>query len=199
MINYIWGILIILSIVSSLITGQTGALSNGTLKGASDGLALVLTMLPMMVLWSGLMEIAQESGATGLLARLFSPILKRIFPDIEPESPAFKSMSLNISANLLGLGNAATPFGLATMKELQKRSTLKGTASNSMILFVVLNTASMQILPTTVAAMRFGSGSQTPFDILPCVWITSITALCVGLILAKVFAHCNDERLIING
>lgn len=187
MLNYIWGIIIVLSIVASVFTGNTSQLANGTIEGANDGLSLILTMLPMLVLWSGIMEIAQKSGATEIIAKVFHPVLKRFFPDLEAGSPALKCISLNISANLLGLGNAATPFGLRAMEELKKLDPENDTASDSMIVFVVMNTASIQLLPTTIAALRYSNGSTTPFDILPCVWVSSVTALAVGLTIAKLF------------
>lgn len=133
------------------------------------------------------MEIASRAGLTDLISKFFSPILKLLFRDVPRNSDAMRYISLNMSANLLGLGNAATPFGLAAMRELQKLNDKKDTASDSMLLFVVMNTASLQLFPTTIAAYRATYGSEKPFDILPCVWIASVAALTVGIGVAKIF------------
>lgn len=187
MLNYIWGILIIISIICSVLTGNMESLGQSTIDGAKSGLEVILIMLPMLVLWSGMMEIAQKSGLTSVLAKIFLPILKKLFPDIDPESDAFKFISMNISANLLGLGNAATPFGLRAMGELKRLSPHSDTATDSMVIFVTINTASIQLLPTMVGALRSAAGSKSAFDILLCVWVTSVIALIFGVSIAKIF------------
>ena len=139
------------------------------------------------------MEVARVSGLTDKLAKLCSPILSRLFPDVEKKSDAFSYICMNFSANLLGLSNAATPLGISAMKELNN-GTDKNTLSDSQLIFIVMNTASLQLLPTTLSALRSIYGSKTPFDITVPVWITSLCALVVGLTVAKVF--CKKEQKI---
>lgn len=199
MMNYIWAGMMALSLIFALVTGRTQELSQSVLTGAGDAVELLLGILGMLCFWAGMMEIAKRSGITDILARLFSPLLSLLFRDVPYGSDAMRYMSLNISANLLGLGNAATPFGLEAMKELRKLNPQKDRASDSMLLFVVMNTASIQLFPTTLAAYRATYGSESPFDILPCVWITSAVALAVGIVIAKVFCLGKDSHKRLRG
>lgn len=185
MMNYIWTILILISFVFAIFSGNTEALSNAVLEGAESACELIFSIMGIMCFWSGMMEIAKRAKITDGLAKFFSPLLSKLFPDVDKNSPAMHYISLNISANMLGLGNAATPFGISAMKELQKFNPLKDTASDSQLLFVVLNTASIQLFPTTLCAYRAKYGSADPFSILPLVWITSLAALIVGITIAK--------------
>ncbi len=194
MMNYIWAGMMFISLAVALITGSTKEVSDALLTGASDAVELLLGILGIMCFWSGLMEIAKRAKLTDMLARIFSPVLSRLFPNIPKNSEAMRYMSLNISANLLGLGNAATPFGLEAMKELQKINPIRDRATDSQLLFVVLNTASLQLLPTTLGAYRASYGSEKPFEIIPCVWITSVAALAVGITVAKVFCAGSSEK-----
>lgn len=141
------------------------------------------------------MKIAEEGGFTSLIARLFAPLLKPLFPKLDKNSAAFKSITMNISANLLGLGNAATPFGLKAMEQLHTLNNKSDTASNEMIIFVVMNTASLQILPTTLATLRQGYGSSAPFEIIVPVWISSLCALTMALTLAIIFNSKNQNKM----
>lgn len=181
MLNSVWGGMIIVSIVCAIFTKNTKQLGIDTLEGAKNGLELLLVILPMLVMWSGIMEIASKSGLSDKIAKIFRPLLKRLFPNLDADSDAFKYICLNVSANILGLGNAATPFGLKAMNELKRLSPHSDTASDEMMIFVLMNTASIQLIPTTVGTLRYNAGSQSPFDILPCVWITSAAALAFGL------------------
>ncbi len=187
MMNYVWAGMIVLSCIVGVAGGDFQALSQSIMNGATQAVELLISILGLICFWSGIMEIAKESGLTDKLAKFFSPVLRLLFKDVDKDSDAMKYMSLNISANLLGVGNAATPFGIAAMKELKKLSDKGEVASNSMILFVVLNTASLQLIPTTLGAYRGSYGSENPFDILPAVWVTSLVALLVGITVAKVF------------
>ncbi len=187
MMNYVWGAMILISVVVGIIRGDFSALSQSVMNGATAAVELLISILGLICFWSGIMEIAKESGLTDKLAKLMSPLLSKLFKDVPRESEAMKYMSLNISANLLGVGNAATPFGIAAMQELKKLSDRGDTASDSMVLFVVLNTASLQLVPTTLAAYRSSYGSESAFDILPSVWVTSAAALLVGITVAKIF------------
>ena len=186
MMNIIWGVLMLISVACALMTGRMQQLSDAVLSGAGDAVQLVISMLGMMCLWTGLMKIADAGGITRILSRLFAPLMRKLFPDYEPEGPAVRAICMNVTANLLGLGNAATPMGIAAMKEMVKTNRTTGTANNSMAMFVVINTASIQLLPTMLGIQRARYGSATPFDVVPAVWVTSVAALLVGIVMAKV-------------
>lgn len=160
------------------------ALSAAALQGCGDAVQLVISLAGMLCLWCGVMNIAAKAGLTEALARLFRPLTRRLFPALDPAGDAMQAICMNLSANLLGLGNAATPFGLAAMHALQKQNPAPDTATDEMLLFVVLNTASLQLLPTTCAALRQQAGSAAPMEILPAVWLTSLGTISVGLLLA---------------
>lgn len=193
MLNYIWSGLVIISIICSAILGNTKSLSNALLDSGTSSIDLILTMSGILCLWSGIMKIADESGFTRLIARIFSPLLRPLFPKLNKNSPAFKNITMNISANILGLSNAATPFGLKAMEELNTLNNKSDTASKEMIIFVVMNTASIQLLPTTIATLRQSYGSTAPFDIIIPVWISSILSLAVGLIIAL---YCGSDKKV---
>jgi spore maturation protein A len=185
MMNYIFGAIILISTICAVVTGRGESLAKGIIGGASESVSLLTTMAGMMMLWSGIMEIAERGGFTRLLGRLLSPALRLLFNKLPKDSEAMRYISMNVSANLLGLGNAATPFGISAVRELGRLSDCGDRASDDMIVFVVINTASIQIMPTMVGTLRQAYGSAQPFSILPCVWISSVCALAVGLIIAK--------------
>ena len=134
-----------------------------------------------MAIWGGIMRIAEKSGITDKMSRLFRPVAKFLFKGINPSGKAFKAITMNITANMLGLGNAATPLGLEAMHELEQEEKTKDVASRNMIMFTVINTASIQLIPTTIATLRFEHGSKSPLEILPAVIISSIASLIVGI------------------
>ena len=185
---YVFGAMFAVALAFSLISGDAAALSEGIMDSASGAVELLLSITGMLCMWSGFMRIAKDCGLIDKLSRLFAPALRRLFPDVEADTDAFRYISMNISANLLGLGNAATPLGLGAMRELRRLSG-SDTASDSMLTFVVMNTASIQLLPTTMAALRKSYGSAHPFDVLGCVWATSAIALAVGLGSAKLISR----------
>ena len=187
MLNYVWGFLIIISVLASIFLGNTNELSSALIDSGKDSIELIITMAGIMCLWSGIMKIAAESGFTQLISKLFAPLLRPLFPRLDKKSEAFQSITMNISANLLGLGNAATPFGLKAMKELHRLDNYSDTASNEMVIFVVMNTASLQILPTTLATLRQSYSSQAPFEVVTAIWISSVVSLAVVLIVACTF------------
>ena len=190
---YVFGGMFAASLLFSLICGDAAALSAGIMESADGAVELLIGITGMLCMWSGFMRIASDCGLVAKLSRLCAPLLRRLYPDVDTESDAFRYISMNISANLLGLGNAATPLGLNAMKELKKNHH-SDAASDSMVIFVVMNTASIQLLPTTVAALRKSCGSQHPFDILLCVWITSALALAAGLTAAKLLNRRDRNR-----
>ena len=154
---------------------------------ASKSIELIFSMLPVMCLWLGIMSIAKKSGLLDKLAKLITPILKFIFPEIPKEHPAFSYISVNIIMNMLGVGNAATPFGLKTMKSLQELNMKKDTASRSMITFIILNTAAVTIIPTTIISLRILNKSINPMSIVPYIIITSTLSCLIGLILDRLY------------
>ena len=185
MMNYVWPVLIILSFVASIITGNVGQLSNAVIQGGQNAVELILRLVAMLCLWGGIMEIAEKSGITAAVSKLLKPVMRLIFPKLKNEEYALEAMSMNITANILGLGNAATPLGLEAMRRLQLINSDTQTASNEMIVFVVMNTAAMHIIPTTVATMRGQYGSQGPMEIMPASVLTSFCALTIAILAAK--------------
>ena len=186
MMNFIWGGLVLISILCALASGRMEELSGAVLSGAAGAVELIISLLGMMCLWTGLMKIAEKGGLTAVLAKLFSPVMARLFPDYPKDSPAVNAICMNITANLLGLGNAATPLGVAAMKEMAKaRGPGESAADNGMVMFVVINTASLQLVPTMMLTLRASHGAASPFDVMPAVWITSACALCAGVLTAK--------------
>ena len=163
----------------------TALLIFSALSGCGEAVSLVITLTGMLCLWSGLMEIARRCRLTEALARLLRPLTRWLFPTVPQGSPAMQAICMNLSANLLGLGNAATPWGLAAMRELQKLNPHKDSASNAMVTFVAMNTASLQLIPTTCAALRQQAGSAAPMEILPAVWLTGLSSLAVVLLLDR--------------
>ncbi len=175
--SVIWTGLVLCSVLYGAATGQLAAVSAGALEGAQAAVELCLGMAGALCLWSGVMEALRRSGALEGLRRLLTPALGRLFPAADPET--MELLAANVSANLLGLGNAATPPGVQAAERMARKS--GGRASADLCRFVVCNTASIQLVPTTVAAVRSAAGCETPFDILPAVWMTSALALTAGL------------------
>ena len=187
MLNFIWAGMILVSFVVSIFTGKIEATTNGAMDGAKLAVETSIGLLGSMCLWTGLAKIAEKSGLVEIFAKVLKPITKVIFPKINPDSAAHRCIILNMVANLLGMGNAATPLGINAMKELDRLNKHKNTASNEMCMFVVINTASIQLIPSTVIALRQMYGSQNPSEIVSPVWICSICAVLVGVIAAKLF------------
>ena len=180
--SWIWLGIIGLSVAAAMVTGQADALAAAVPQGAGAGVTLAISMAGSICLWSGVGKLMERSGLTGFLTRLLSPILCRIFPSYGSD-PAFAgSLSANVCANFLGLGNAATPMGIQAAKRLSLKA--EGVAGDELCRLIVLNTASIQLIPANVAAIRTALGCSTPFDILPAVWITSLCSAGIGLLAA---------------
>lgn len=184
MMGYIIAGIIAFSVITAAFRGNMDSVSTAALQGCGDAVQLILSLAGLMCLWCGVLNIASHCGLTEKLARLFRPLTRRLFPTLSQEGPAMQAICMNLSANLLGLGNAATPLGIAAMQELQKANLRPDTASDAMLLFVVLNTASLQLIPTTNAYLRLQAGSVAPMEILPCVWIASVCSITVGILVA---------------
>lgn len=179
----IWTGMTTAALVCALVLGRGSALAPAALEGAAGAVELALSMAGMLCLWMGVMEVMQRAGLAGKLAQLLRPILRRLFPDFASDAGVMDTIAANVSANLLGLGNAATPLGLEAARRMARRT--PGVAGDSLCMLVVCNTASIQLIPTTVAAVRLAQGCETPFDILPAVWVTSALSVCTGIAAAR--------------
>ena len=182
----IWTGMTALSLVCALILGNQSQLAPAAMEGAAQAIQLGISMAGALCLWMGVMEVMDRAGLAGKLAKLFQPLLGRLYPDFAGDKGIMDTIAANVSANLLGLGNAATPLGLEAARRMSRRS--PGIASDSLCMLVVCNTASIQLIPTTVAAVRMAAGCETPFDILPAVWVTSLLSVAVGITAAKIFS-----------
>ena len=183
----IWTGMVLLSLLCGLATGRGPAVAAAAMEGASAGVELCLSMAGALCLWMGVMEVLRRAGAIRWLSRFLRPALGRLYPDFARDSGVMESISANVSANLLGLGNAATPLGLDAARRMSRRS--PGVASDGLCMLVVCNTASIQLIPTTVAAVRAGAGSTAPFDILPAVWLASAVSVTAGILAARLLAR----------
>lgn len=185
MLNVIWPVFIIISFVYAILVGNVDDVNKSIFDSAGSAVELSITFLGTMCLWNGIMRIVQETSLISKLTELLNPIMKFLFPKLRKESPAKKEISMNIIANILGLGNAATPLGIRAMSELQKENVKKDTLSNCMIMFIVLNTASLQLIPTTVIAIRTSLGSENPSIVIVPVWIVTIIAAVTAVLVTK--------------
>ena len=176
--------LFFLSLLFGCATGQLSAVSAAALTGAQSAVELCLSMAGAICLWSGVMTLMDRCGLSGKLAGLLRPLLRRILPNASRDSETLAALSANVSANLLGLGNAATPLGIRAATRMAQGCS--GVASDELCRLVVLNTASIQLLPTTVAAVRSAHGCAAPFDILTAVWLSSVLSVSAGLLAARV-------------
>ena len=181
MMNYIWVIITVFSFFCAIATDNMSTLSSAVISGGTEAITLVIKLSGIICFWNGLMAIAEKSGLTKIICNLLKPALKLLFPKLKDEK-AKNAISMNITANLLGLGNAATPLGLEAMKRLQESSLKKDTASDEMVRFVVLNSAALHLVPTTVALLRHEYGSQNPMEILLPAIITSLLSVSVGVL-----------------
>lgn len=190
MMNYIWPLMIVFSLFAAIATNNLENLSSSVISGGADAISLAIRLMGMICLWNGLIHIAEKSGLTKSLCKILKPVLKLVFPKLKDEKTK-EAIAMNMTANILGLDNAATPLGLEAMNRLQKLNTDPTAASNDMVRFVVINTACIHLVPTTVALLRREHGAISPTDILFPALVTSICALCVGLfmtvLLKKVF------------
>lgn len=192
-------ILPVVALVCGIFTGSLPEVSSSVLESAGAAVTLAITLCGIMCLWSGLMKVAEESGAVKLLSGLLAPVLSLLFRGLEKGGRAMQLISMNLSANILGLGNATTPLGIRAMEAIQEEeSGLHGvnsdSASDNMILLTVLNTASLQIIPATAAALRAAQGAARPMEILPCVWIVSAYSLAIAVGSAKLMAWISRRR-----
>ena len=180
--SWIWMGMAVCAVIVGAVNGNLAAVSTAALEGAGNAVRLCLTMAGAMCLWSGVMEVMKRCELDQALAKLFRPILHLILPRASRDGETLAALSGNVSANLLGLGNAATPLGIQAAQRMARGQ--NGIAGDELCRLVVLNTASIQLLPTTVAALRVSYGCTAPFDILPCVWVSSVLSVSAGLVMA---------------
>ena len=186
MLNYIWPTFIIVSFVFAICFGNIAEANIAIFESTENAVNLCIKLLGTICLWNGIMKIAENTSIINKLKKILKPILKRLFPKLNEKDEAYSEISMNIIANVMGLGNAATPMGLKAMKSLQKRNDNKKVLSNEMAIFIVLNTASIQIIPTTVIAIRNSLGSNNPTAILVPVWGATILAAISAIVSAKI-------------
>ena len=184
---WIWTGMAVLSILCGLATGRGELVAAAAVEGAQAAVELCVSIAGMLCLWTGVMEVMRRSGLAEGLSRLLRPVLSLLFPQVSGDRGVMDSISSNVSANLLGLGNAATPLGIEAVRRMERKT--PGTASDAMCMLVVCNTASIQLIPTTVASVRAAAGSSSPFDILPAVWLASALSVGVGIAACKLLAR----------
>lgn len=197
MINFIWAGLLVSGFVIGALTGNLEAVTQAAIDNAETGVSLALGLIGVMALWLGLMKIAEDSGFIEKLARALKPLMVKIFPDVPPEHPAMGAIIMNIAANMLGLGNAATPLGIKAMKELQTLNDEgeKDTASNAMVMFLAINTSAVTIIPVSTIAVLSAAGGSNPTSIIgPTLVATSVSTI-VAIIVARTFQNLPKYRL----
>ncbi len=200
MLNYVWLALIVIAVITGAVTGNIAQVTKQAFDSAETAVKIALGLISIMTLWLGIMKIAEQAGFIRLLARALAPIMRRLFPEVPPEHPAMGSMLLNIAANWLGLSNAATPFGLKAMEELQQLNPKKDTATNAMAMFLGINTASITLIPSTIIGIRVSLNSNNPFEIIGTTIFASVCATTTAIIMAKLLGRLpvfkkDDPRL----
>ena len=185
--SWIWTGMVAVSFLAAAILGNGAALSAAIPKGAQEGFLLAVSLAGSICLWTGVGKLMERAGLTGMLSKLLRPLLGRLFPSVKKDAHLENCLSANVCANFLGLGNAATPMGIQAAQRLAQGQ--KGVASNELCRLIVLNTASIQLIPANVAAVRASLGCSSPFDILPAVWVTSLCSAGLGVIAAWVLGR----------
>lgn len=196
MLNIVWPIFIIISFSYAVFSGNIEDLNTSIFESASDSIELTLSLLGTMCLWSGIMQIANQTTLIHKLTKILNPIIKILFPELKNNEKIKKEIGMNMIANILGLGNAATPLGLKAMQSMQKENKNKDIITNSMAMFIVLNTASIQLIPTTVIAIRNSLGSNNPTSVIFPIWIATICSASAGIIATKIFIYFSKKEKI---
>ena len=194
MLGICFFVLIAVSVAAAIFTGNFGALSNAIVDGAAQAVTLTLSLAGMMTLWCGVMRVLTEAGVIARLSRVLAPVLRLVFPDAWRTGRACEEITASVSANILGIGNAATPLALSAMAKLQEGNPAPDTATDDMITLSVLATAPPALLPTTLIALRRAAGSVRPYAIVVPVWITSAACALFGIVLCRLFARAGRGR-----
>lgn len=187
MLNFIWPIFIIVSCTYGILTGKVNEINNSIFASIEDAVQLTITFFGTICLWNGIMQIASNTTLVQKLKKILSPIILFLFPNININEGEYEYISMNIVANMLGLGNAATPIGLKAMQKMQEKNHKKDTLSNSMIMFIVINTASIQLIPTTVISIRSSLGANNPTEVIVPIWIASLCSILTVILVTKLF------------
>lgn len=187
--KYLLGVAPFAALIFGLINGRAADMSSAILDKAGEAVTLALSLCGIMCLWCGLMRVAERAGIVKLVARLMSPLLSFLFKGLKKGGRAMQLISMNITANILGLGNASTPLGISAMQAIAEEENAADAATDNMVMLTVLNTASLQIIPTTAAALRAAHGSSRPMEILPCVWIVSAYSVVITVAAAKLLSR----------
>jgi spore maturation protein SpmA len=196
MLNYLWFGLAVIAIVVGAITGNLKEVTDAAVESAGKSVDIALGLIGIMAMWLGIMKIAEEAGLIRVLARVIRPISRRLFPDVPQDHPAMGMMLLNISANWLGLSNAATPLGIRAMEDLQTLNDKPDTATNAMVMFLALNTASITLIPISIIAVRQSLGSANPYEIIGPAVFSSSMATITAVIATKVLEKLGEGRLM---
>ena len=192
MLNIVWPIFIIISFSYGIFSGNLENLNSSVFNSVNDAINLTISLLGTMCLWCGIMQIANKTSVINKLTKILKPLIRIIFPKINTKIE--KEISMNMIANILGLGNAATPLGLKAMKSMQEENPKKEILSDSMLMFIIINTASIQIIPTTVIAIRNSMGSSNPTAIVVPIWIASVITATAGIIITKIFIKLDKKE-----
>jgi len=193
-VGILWFLLLAAGLLVAAIDGTIDGFTRGALDGATGAVTLAIGLVGALALWLGLLRVAEEAGLTGLVARALRPVMRRLFPEVPPDHPAMTAMTLNVAANALGLGNAATPMGLKAMEELQTLNPRRDTATDAMVLFLVINTSSVQLVPATVVALRASAGAPEPASIVGPTLVATAVSTAVGIVAAKLLARTRLGR-----
>lgn len=194
MVNIIWGIFIIIGVVYSLFTGNIELINNEIIESGNSAIGLILDIMPLLIIWMGLMQIAEKSGLIEKIAHFMTPILSKIFPSVPKDHEALGYIASNIAINMAGLGSAATPFGLKAMEKLQELNQDKKRATPAMITFLVLNTSGVTIIPTTIISLRLAAGSINPTSVIPTCVLATICSSIAGLTIDYFIRRCNGDN-----
>ena len=194
MMKWVFTGFVALAVLFGAATGRMGEVSNAALTSCGDAVRLVITLTGSMCLWSGLMKVADTAGLTEKLSLALRPVMRLLFKGMKHTSESARAITMNMAANMLGLGNAATPLGIAAMRAMAKEERSGSTATENMVMFVVLNTASLQFIPTTTAIMRAAAGSSRPLDITPAVWLASAFSVMIGVVSVKALKGIDNEQ-----
>lgn len=198
MINYIWAFFIIIGGLYGIFTGNIEGINNTLINSGTDAIEMIFKLIPLMCLWLGIMSIAKDSGLIDILAKKLNKVLKILFPEIPKDHEALTYISSNIILNMLGVGNAATPFGLKAMKSMQELNNNRDVASRSMITFLVINTSSVTIIPTTIISFRILNNSVNPTSIVPLCIITTVISCLFGILLDRLFYLLTRRKYVNN-
>ena len=186
MLNILWPAFIIVSVIFAILSGNIKELNSSIFESTELAVSLCITLLGTMCLWNGIMQIASKTSVMKKITNFLKPIMKLLFPNIKNDSNVYEEISMNMVANILGLGNASTPLGLKAMESMQKENPDKDKLSNSMAMFILVNTASLQIIPTTVISIRNSLGSENPTKIIIAVWVATIVAFATAITAGKI-------------